>query len=171
MSLFILRMIPMCSSLLRSEYLSSLWTPIRLAPPCVDLYVSRLALESTTMSLLVSLSVGGMATCCSATSCGSAGGGSDWVPAIVRLESEVFQACICVFFSRRERGFGRKMWKKRSSILAWKRWGCSRSDSLLPSDCISGAAGVAACPIFFLPTVLLRILVETRGPQCVEKPG
>lgn len=76
MSLPIFRMTPMCSSLLRSEYFAS---PLR--PPCDDLYVSRLALESTTINRFVSLSWAGIGVCCSATSCGSSGGGHDWVPA------------------------------------------------------------------------------------------
>src|SRR4051794_25986748 len=78
-SRFILRITPMCSSLLSSEYRSSLAAPMR-AVLCEALYVSRLALDRTTMSRLVSLSLGAIGTCCSATSCGRAGGGSDWVP-------------------------------------------------------------------------------------------
>lgn len=66
MSRFIFRMTPICSSLFNNEYFSSLTAPIR-AEPCDALYVSRLALDRTTMSRLVSLSVGGIATCCSAT--------------------------------------------------------------------------------------------------------
>lgn len=77
MSRPILRMTPMCSSLLRSEYFSS--RPFR--PPCDDLYVSRLAFDSTTINRFVSLSWAGIGVCCSATSCGSSGGGHDWVPA------------------------------------------------------------------------------------------
>lgn len=42
------------------------------------------------MSLLVFLSVGGIGMCCSATSCGSAGGGSDWVPVMGVLVSDIF---------------------------------------------------------------------------------
>ena len=65
-SLFILRMTPMCSSLLRSEYFSScLPGPL---PPWEDLYVSKLAFESTTMRRCVSLSLEAIGTCCSATS-------------------------------------------------------------------------------------------------------
>jgi hypothetical protein len=77
MSLFILRIIPMCSSLFRSEYFSS--RPLR--PPCEGRYVSRLAFDRTTIKRWVSLSFAGIGTCCSATSCGSSGGGHDWVPA------------------------------------------------------------------------------------------
>lgn len=76
MSRFILRMTPICSSLLSNEYFSSLTEPIRPAE-CEALYVSKLALERTTIRRLVSLSVGGIATCCSATNWGRAGGGKD----------------------------------------------------------------------------------------------
>jgi len=89
MSRFILRMTPICSSLLSKEYLSSLCAPMRPGPPCDALYVSRLALESTTMSRLVSLSDDATGTCCSATSCGNSGGGSDWVPVIGVLKSDI----------------------------------------------------------------------------------
>ena len=78
MSRFIFRITPMCSSLFRSEYLSSRMFPPR--PPCDALYVSKLALDKTTTSLCVSLSLAAMGTCCSATSRGSAGGGHDCVP-------------------------------------------------------------------------------------------
>lgn len=80
MSRFIFRSTPMCSSLLRREYLSSRCMPVRLDPPCAALYVSRLALDRTTMRRCESLSVGGIGVFCSATSCGRDGGGSDWVP-------------------------------------------------------------------------------------------
>jgi len=90
MSRPIFRMTPICSSLFRSEYFSSLCTPgLPFPPEKTALYVSRLALERTTMSLLVSLSVEGMGTCCSATSCGRAGGGRDCVPAIVSRSATV----------------------------------------------------------------------------------
>ena len=82
----VLRMIPICSSLLSKEYFSSRWAPGRppgRGPPCEDLYVSRLAFESTTINLCVSLSLLAIGTCCSATSCGRAGGGNDCVPAMV----------------------------------------------------------------------------------------
>ena len=76
MSLFIFRMTPICSSLFSSEYFSSLTTPPRLLWD--DLYVSRLALERTTINLWVSLSLDAIGTCWWATSCGSSGGGHDW---------------------------------------------------------------------------------------------
>src|SRR6185436_7710668 len=79
-SRFILRMTPICSSLLRREYLSSRGTSLRLGALCAALYVSRLALASTTIKRLVSLADDDMGTCCSATSLGSSGGGSDCVP-------------------------------------------------------------------------------------------
>jgi hypothetical protein len=78
MSRFIFRMTPICSSLFRSEYFSSRMLPPR--PPCDALYVSRLALDKTTINLCVFLSLEGIGTCCSATSCGSCGGGHDCVP-------------------------------------------------------------------------------------------
>lgn len=68
MSRFILRMMPMCSSLLRREYFSSRWTPMWPGRECDDLYVSSDACDRTTIRRFESLSVGGMATCCSATS-------------------------------------------------------------------------------------------------------
>ena len=76
-SRFIFRITPMCSSLFRREYFSSRRFPPR--PPCDALYVSRLAWERTTTSLCVSLSWAAIGTCCSATSCGSWGGGHDCV--------------------------------------------------------------------------------------------
>ena len=87
-SRFIFLITPMCSSLFRREYFSSRIVPPR--PPCDALYVSRLALDRTTTSLCVSLSWAAIGMCCSATSCGSAGGGHDCVPsqAIVSIGAE-----------------------------------------------------------------------------------
>ena len=76
MSRFIFRMTPICSSLLSKEYFSS-FTPPR--PPWEALYVSRLAFDRTTISRWVSLSFDAIGTFCSATSCGSLGGGQDCV--------------------------------------------------------------------------------------------
>lgn len=94
MSRFIFLMTPMCSSLLSSEYFSSRYVPVRLFPPPYEaLYVSRLALERTTIKRCESLSVGGMGVLCSATSCGSDGGGSDWVPVIVEVAMVSIELC------------------------------------------------------------------------------
>ena len=92
MSRFILRMTPMCSSLLSNEYLSSRCRPMRPPPPPWEaLYVSRLALERTTIRRCESLSLAGMGTCCSATSRGRAGGGSDWVP----VDDDAIASVVC----------------------------------------------------------------------------
>ena len=78
MSRFIFRITPICSSLFSSEYFSSLpGMPGLPGPPWEALYVSRLALDRTTIRRCVCLSVVGMGTCCSAVSFGSDGGGSD----------------------------------------------------------------------------------------------
>jgi hypothetical protein len=79
MSRPILRMTPMWSSLLSRLYLSSR-APGPRPVPCDALYVSRVALQSTTIRRCVSLSLVGMGACCSATSLGSSGGGIDCVP-------------------------------------------------------------------------------------------
>lgn len=98
MSRFILRMTPMCSSLLSSEYLSSRCRPMRPPPPPWEaLYVSRLAFERTTIRRCESLSLAGMGWCCSATSRGRAGGGSDWVPVNDAMASVV---CSAVYLGR-----------------------------------------------------------------------
>lgn len=76
-SRFIFRMTPICSSLFSSENFSSL---LPVLPPREERKTSRVALDSTTISLCVTLSVSAMGTCCSATRHGSSGGGSDCVP-------------------------------------------------------------------------------------------
>lgn len=87
-SRFILRMTPICSSLFKSEYFSSRILLIR--PPCDALYVSKLAFDNTTMSRWVSLSLEGMGVCCSATSCGSSGGGHDCVPKRLNVSESIW---------------------------------------------------------------------------------
>ena len=88
MSRFILRMTPMCSSLLSRVYFSSYRMPV--LEMYEALYVSRLALESTTIRRRVDLSLALMGWCCSATSAGISGGGQDCDPvrAAAGAESE-----------------------------------------------------------------------------------
>ena len=93
----IFRITPICSSLLSSEYFSSL-------PPGFSLwaarYVSREAFDKTTINRFVSLSPAAMGTCCSAMSRGSSGGGRDCVPAR-KCELHYMHGGFCVegFFS------------------------------------------------------------------------
>ena len=77
MSRPIFRMTPMCSSLLRSEYFSSLPGGF---PLWAARYVSSEAFDNTTIKRFVSLSFDAIGTCCSAMSRGSSGGGRDCVP-------------------------------------------------------------------------------------------
>jgi hypothetical protein len=53
------------------------------------LKVSRLAWDRTTINRREFLSVDGIGTCCSATSCGRDGGGNDCVPAMVMISRGV----------------------------------------------------------------------------------
>ena len=75
MSRFAFRMIAICSSLFSSDHFSSLAAPP--LPPCEALKVSRLALDSTTISRCVSLSVEAIGYICSGTRRGNLGGGHD----------------------------------------------------------------------------------------------
>ena len=89
MSRFIFLITPICSSEFNSEYFSSLpGTPGLAGPPALALYVSKLALLSTTMRRWVLLSVAGIGTCCSATRRGRFGGGRDCVPVMSMSEWE-----------------------------------------------------------------------------------
>ena len=101
MSRFIFLMTPMCSSLLSSEYFSSRYAPVRLGPPYEALYVSKLALDKTTIRRCESLSVGGMGVLCSATSWGSDGGGSDWVP--ITIQGAVVSIDLCSLRDRKRK--------------------------------------------------------------------
>ena len=86
-SRFAFRITPMCSSEFSRVYFSS--RPLPGFPEPTALNVSRLALERTTMSRLEFLSVDGIGTCCSATSCGRDGGGKDCVPDMVEDQRNI----------------------------------------------------------------------------------
>jgi len=115
----ILRMTPICSSLFSSEYFSSLpGLPLWAAR-----YVSREAFDNTTINRFVSLSLVGIALCCSATRRGSSGGGRDCVRFLLtpRVESDMMGCgerwvAVC----RDSNASGKLQWKR--STFQREQW-------------------------------------------------